>query len=123
MNYWKIIELANWKEDKDYKEIGTLWKKILKPEIIEETEKFYSEKLSEIKEVLETHALEKTGKRYGYYGVSDDGFWDLSAHIIGLGEDFYNRVLQNPEIAKELADNRDYEENFGYIFQYATGRN
>lgn len=118
MDYWKIIEFANWGKRTDYKKIGKEMFSVFKPEIIKETEEFYREKLSELKDILKNHAEKKTGNRHGYYTVSDDGFWDLRAHIIGLGKEYYNQVLENPELAKELADNRGYVENFGYIFNY-----
>jgi hypothetical protein len=57
------------------------------------------------------------GKLYCYYGVSDDGFNDLTAHIIGLGQGELKRVLNNPDLAKERADRGAYEENFLYCFQ------
>lgn len=51
-----------------------------------------------------------------YYNISDDGFWDLSAHIVGLGKEWYYLVMKNPEIAKDISDNHMYVENFEYIF-------
>ena len=56
--------------------------------------------------------------------VSDDGFWDLCAHIVGCGEKVYNKVLNNPKLILKF---HDYVENFEYVFdtytEYAKERN
>ena len=51
-----------------------------------------------------------------YFRVSDDGFWDLTAHIVGLGKERYDSIIENPEIAQEISINYMYKENFQYIF-------
>lgn len=89
---------------------------VFTPEELAGAESFYLARLEEIKGVLECYAEKKTRNRYGYYGVSDDGFWDLRAHIIGLGENFYLSVISDPEKARKISDDRSYVENFGYIF-------
>lgn len=47
----------------------------------------------------------------------DDSFWDLCAHIVGLGKERYNSVMNNPEIAKDISMNLMYMENFEYAFR------
>ena len=116
---WDIIEYADWEHCKDYMAIGRKLRLEFGHEFVVEAETFYRHLLREIEVVLEDHAERKTGNRHAYYGVSDDGFWDLRAHIIGLGRQFYASVLDDPEIAKRIADERSYVENFGYVFNYA----
>jgi len=48
------------------------------------------------------------------FGVSDDGFQDLTAHIVGLGEAEYSKVCKDPRLAVTRASNRDYTESFRY---------
>lgn len=118
VNYWRVLEFADWKNRKDYELIGKEMKQLFAQQTLDKAEDFYNAKLDELKRVLEDHAEKKTGDRNAYFGLSDDSFWDLRAHIIGLGEEFYNGVLQNPEIAKKMSDSHDFNENFGYIFNY-----
>jgi len=118
VNYWRILEFADWKNCKDEELIGRKMQQVFSPYALDKAEDFYEERLDELERVLDDHSEKKTGDRNNYYGLGDDGFWDLRAHIIGLGEAFYKKVLKNPEIAKEMADKRDFEENFGYIFQF-----
>ena len=122
VNYWKVLEFADWKNCKDYELIGKRMRQVFAPETLDKAEAFYNSKLDELQRVLEDHAEKKTGDRNDYFGLSDDSFWDLRAHIIGLGEKFYQSVLENPEIAKKMADQDDFEENFGYIFQYTKDK-
>ena len=49
--------------------------------------------------------------------LSDDGLWDFSSHIVGLGEVMYNYVIDHPECIVELQ--KDYVENFEYGFDKA----
>lgn len=63
---------------------------------------------------IREYSLKVTGKRYGFTGQSDDGFWDLTAHIVGLGEKIYNEVMANPEKIKNWIPG--YVENFEYCF-------
>jgi len=123
---WRVLEFArwgdyakNWNQSVDYETIGKQMHSLFTKETLEQAQEFYSTKLDGIKTILEDHAEERCGKRHGYYGVGDDGFWDLRAHIIGLGSEFYASVVSDPEIAKRIADERSYVENFGYIFHYA----
>ena len=50
--------------------------------------------------------------------VSDDGFDDLLNHIIGLGEEEYRKNVENPKLAFDRADHRDYVESFAYCIPY-----
>lgn len=51
-------------------------------------------------------------------GVGDDGFSDLIAHIIGLGKEEYEKVLDNPTIVQARIDANDYVENFSYCIPW-----
>lgn len=44
---------------------------------------------------------------------SDDTFWYLCNHIVGLGKDEYFKCINNP---KRIFKHRDFNEGFEYIF-------
>lgn len=113
---WEIVDEMNWSVNHDYKKILAELNYKYDVMEIDDLRQFAVAKREELIKVLYAHALEKTGSQYSYYGVSDDGFWDLTAHIVGSGEDYYNEVMQDPEKAKVLADSRKYVENFEYCF-------
>lgn len=113
MNYWKVIEFVNWpKNPADGKEMSAFFKR----EVLSGMLEFYYEKRTELQIRFEKFSEEKTGNEYMYFGLTDDSHFDLISHIIGLGEIFFNSVLDNPEIAKKMADERNFEEGFPYIF-------
>lgn len=123
---WRIIEFVHWGDYAhnsndyiDFQTMGAQLKSVFLQEALVQADVFYRAKLNEIKTILEDHAEKQCGNRHGYYGLGDDGFWDLRAHIIGLGKEFYQSVIGDPEIAKCIADNETYVENFGYVFSYA----
>lgn len=80
-------------------------------------DEFISAKRKDIIETLHNHSYKMTGNPYGYYGVSDDGFWDLTAHIVGLGRYWYEKTMNDPEIARTIASHNMYKENFQYVIK------
>lgn len=113
MNYWKVIEFANWPENHA---AGEEMKALFKKEALLKMQDFYYEKRKELQNRLEDHSEDITGHRHAYFGVNDS-YGDLLSHIVGLGEKFFNSVLKNPEIAREMLLERNFEECFAYIFQ------
>lgn len=53
----------------------------------------------------------------GKLNVSDDGYWDLRSSLIGYGKDFLLKSLGNKQMVIDISVNRNFRENFGYIFQ------
>ena len=72
-----------------------------------------------LQDKVEEYSLLKFGDRHkfpnnsGVLSVSDDGFWDLCAHIVGLGKKAYENVCENPE---KILEYSNYVENFEYLF-------
>jgi hypothetical protein len=92
----------------------TLPDKYSEKEIIQLKE-FSVYKRRELQKVLNNYTkINNLG--YSYYHVSDDGFWDLTAHIVGLGKERYYSVVNDPSIAREISLNYLYIENFEYSF-------
>lgn len=46
--------------------------------------------------------------------MSDDSYYDLRSHIVGLGRNIYYQVRENPELIIDFKDK--YKECFGYCF-------
>lgn len=55
---------------------------------------------------------EQTGAEFE---TGDDGFDDLVCHIIGLGREEYETVLDDPAVALRRAEAGDYRESFRYL--------
>jgi len=100
---WDMIESYNWDEDGDYKRIGKKVKKLSKNQYLQllgfATAKY---------RLLD----DKYSKGIQGY-VSDDGWSDVRAEVVGRGKDYYNNIT-----IKELQDMSygDYKENFLYSF-------
>lgn len=118
---WRLIE-----------EIGWYWKaKEETPN--DEVAKYLMENYStndivELKNFVVRNRLKLQGFILGYcksspkefrdrIRLSDDGLWDFSSHIVGLGEVMYNYVIDHPDCIVELQ--KDYVENFEYGFDKA----
>lgn len=63
---------------------------------------------------LREYSFEKYDDRYVFPRVSDDSLWDLTAHIVGLGEKVYNNIMEHPEQIVDYLN--EYQENFEYTF-------
>ena len=113
MNYWKVIEFANWPENHA---AGEEMKDLFKKGALLKMHDFYHEKEKELQNRLEDHSEDITGNRHAYFGLNDS-YSDLLSHIVGLGEKFFSSVLKNPEIARRMLVERNFEECFAYIFQ------
>ena len=101
---WDMIESYDWIEDGDYKRIGKKVKKLSKDK--------YKQLLGFAKA---KHQQLDNKYRKGIQGyVSDDGWDDVRAEVVGLGKDYYNNIT-----IKKLQDmsNGGYTENFLYSFQ------
>jgi|GEM_PF-2454565 len=64
----------------------------------------------------------ETGKRGNprEFGLGDDSFGDLLAHIIGMGKREYEAVLKNPQRALDRARSDGYKESFAYALPYTA---
>ena len=106
---WNLIEKAQWSDDHDFERIAKMYKKLPKSEF-KQLKKFYDKKLEELNTRFEKDWLGEPG-----IDVSDDGWWDLRAEVIGRGKSFYNSITAQK--LRKMARTMDYHENFGYSFQ------
>lgn len=124
LNYWKEIESLKW---------YWLTKKGFSTNPNDELAAILLEKYS-LNEIVELHNFVVKNRiklQYfliGYFKssprdfksqfkLSDDGLWDFSSHMVGLGEVMFNYVLDHPDSVLELQ--KDYTENFEYGFDKA----
>lgn len=100
--FWQFVEEAAWNESKDYKAIASR----LSPRYGADSSalrSMFSDLQKGLMKKLDQFELE----------VSDDGFDDLTAHIIGMGKDEYYRILNKSESA--IAYRNSYVESFAYV--------
>jgi hypothetical protein len=107
---WMLVESLRWTRDNDFKRIQKELKSKLSKNEIRDLENFCREKHEALYDKYESDWLANPGIE-----VSDDGWNDLRAEIVGRGKKFYNNITV--EKMQEMALYRDYEENFLYSFQ------
>ncbi len=108
---WDIISDLGWgTKSVDYKKLGEALK-LSYPNKIYELREFVRDKQKLLMNKLNEYA-DIQGNRRTYWKVGDDGFSDLTAHIIGLGKEKYEEVCNNPAIAWTIK----YKESFLYVF-------
>lgn len=79
-------------------------------EIIETAKAYRKILVTKVRE----YSFDTCGNRYSFPDVSDDRLWDLTAHIVGLGEKVYNKIMKHPELIEKYKNS--YKENFEYTF-------
>ena len=109
--FWAFVDVAQWNSDKDYRRIRETFNNISREnqEIISDTYDYFHYMLNSN---FENAWLGRDGGKG--IDVSDDGWSDLRAEVIGRGKGFYNSITV--EVLQEMADNLDYTESFGYSF-------
>jgi len=114
--FWYLVQKLDWhNSDYDCGRLGMLLVNLIDNiEEIEEMREMAREKRHELDKQLFDYG-QKNPKQH-YWG-GDDSFWDFTAHIVGMGKEFFNRVKASSEVINELGDN--FVENFEYIFTNA----
>ncbi len=107
---WQLIEKLNWSLDHDYKRIGDELK-LLGSDISNDLVEFAYGKQGEIASQYEEDWLGEPGIE-----VSDDGWSDLTAEVVGRGKEFYENITV--EKLQVMANTSNYYENFNYSFHY-----
>lgn len=122
--YWSYIHKINWyKLTKNQDHISArnnVTKTILNFNLsIEEMYEFYNWVVTKRENLLmfiKGYLKGDKDLEKDYY-LSDDVLWDLSAHIVGLGEAMYHYVMFSPSMIRLIYD--DVVENFEYPFHAA----
>lgn len=107
---WELIDKSDWSVDHDYKRIEGEWQE-LDREVANQLRDFADSKQGEFQSKYESDWLGEPG-----IGVSDDGWSDLSADVVGRGKKFYESITV--EKLQRMADTYNYYENFLYSFHF-----
>ena len=114
-SHWDIVEQLAWgrgyHKSTDYKKLGEQLDEVMNVYEIQKFAKWVQEK----REVLSKKLIEYKADAWG---IGDDGFWDLTAHIVGLGKKKYEETIENPREAEQIVNAQSYVENFQYIFNH-----
>lgn len=104
--YWEMVTVINW-PNCNYKE--------QKEHISRFGDKNTMFELTKALRVIVQRAVrDKELWPYGELKVGDDSFWDITAHMVGLGRDVFYSVLEEPK--KILEYRNSFKENFEYCF-------
>lgn len=103
---WGLIEGFDWKVDHNYKRISLQFS-LLSAKKRVALAKFAQALMDELDNKFRKDWLAKPG-----IPVSDDGWSDLRAEVIGRGRKFYN-LITVPKL-KQMGEAMDYTENFMY---------
>jgi len=111
--FWNLVEEIGWgTKTTDTKKLKRTLRREYNEEFINAMKDNALRQRRALATIMDEHALKETGSIASYWGVSDDSFWDLTAHIVGLGKEVYDFICKNPIYAKTIK----YKENFEYIF-------
>lgn len=108
---WSIIDAIGWgTATTDYNSIYVALSKVYQKRKIESI----GERVDQIRErlVKRIRDYEDQNGIENLFNVSDDGLWDVTAHIVGLGKAAYGKAMNDPSVFVKL----DAVENFGYSF-------
>lgn len=106
MQLWALVASANWTSDHDYDRIKDMYMKLPEDEH-KQLEDFVDSKCSDLHDKYKEDWLGNPG-----INVSDDGWMDLRAEVVGRGQNFYENITV--EKLREMAEENDYHENFQY---------
>lgn len=127
-DFWKVIDKLNWNKlskrtnsIEAYKDsvFGMFYKNAFSPEDVYELNSLVRLYASALRERVEQYSVENYGDRFiypnnsGVISVSDDTFWDLCCHIVGLGKEAFEHVFNNPS---EIVNYPEFKEGFWYCF-------
>ncbi len=107
---WLLIEKVNWAFDHNYNRIQKFFIEKLTDSEQKQLSEFFDQKETDLHNKYKEYWLGSPG-----IDVSDDGWSDLKAEVIGRGEEFYNNITVEKLV--KMAEDNDYEESFAYCFQ------
>lgn len=110
-DFWEIVDKLGWgRKSTDYNELG----KKLMLFIEEKSDINRLRTISKQKRKTIADIIDNTNLNLNLWWGGDDSFWDFTAHIVGMGKDFFARVINDPTTIDEIGKN--YVENFEYLF-------
>lgn len=111
--YWSVIDSIGWgRTSTDHRQISANLEYMYAPEFIDKLKGFVVKKRRDLQNRLKEYVAITPNTKCNVWGISDDQFYDVTAHIVGLGEQTYSDLYNHPE----LIPTYNYKENFEYIF-------
>ena len=119
--FWKIIENSDWANLSKQKEIDFNLEKKKNSSLyndcfyIHQAIQYYTSILQQrVRHYFQSHKndMEFYENKYKMY-LSDDTFWYLCNHIVGIGEDEYFKCMNNPV---RIFKHKNFKEGFEYLF-------
>lgn len=120
--FWDFVKMMDWKNKGKYDDKYLL--KNIAPyysfEEFSEFEKSYTNLYGFMNARLESAWLDHDEQ--GGFDVSDDGYGDLISSVIGNGLSSFLKALSDEtnNYVRQMAENDDYRENFGYCFHVVS---
>lgn len=105
---WKIIQDAQWSKDHNDERINDFFMSY-GSEIQNQLDQFAHNQQNKLKTKFHDDWLGNPGIQ-----VSDDGWHDLTAEVVGRGKKFYEAITLKK--LQQMANDNDYCENFMYSF-------
>lgn len=114
--FWEMVASFNWPHD-DCDVAKARAMKTYTQDQIREFDQEFGKKRSCV-----ANALERWEQEHGAdYYLGDDGFSDLTCHIVGLGKEVYEASIADSSLIAKRAETCDYVESFAYaIPHYGT---
>ena len=110
--FWQLVGQLGWgTRTTDYKSLERVLMARYTPDQAMAIQAAYDRFSEQLKQRLEQWERSGDGRAFR---TGDDGFWDLRAHIIGLGKREFDAVMADPRLAWERANANSYTENFSY---------
>ena len=113
---WALIEEINWKSRSRTRRGYEGGKQFLLDNFTKETcdalRDFAKKQKDALYKRVDTYQKENNCSCGDWGG--DDSFGDMLWHVVGLGEDIYNMIMDNPK----LLDRIDFVESFSYCLSY-----
>ena len=107
---WELVENLNWSLDHDFRRIESELM-LMDLDISNQIHEFTELKRNEIYSQYEEDWLGDPG-----IGVSDDGWSDLTAEVVGRGKNFYENI--SVKKLQQMVSSDNYHENFMYSFHF-----
>jgi len=115
---WPLINVLDWANNsKDAEAIARRCIKLVGEDGWKDLSKFVDAKVGELQKTIEKYEDDN-----GKLGIgSDDGFSDVTYHVVGLGQQEFNRCMANPALVEKrynapYGSPEGYQESFAYVF-------
>ena len=110
-NFWDVVAAIGWGTiTTEYDDIETALNTIYSETQIDKVHKQAEAYRKQLRKVID--AYEREHNIENFFNESDDGWWDVVAHIVGLGKEVYEEGLRNPASLQGMEDKA--VENFEY---------